>query len=85
MCIMAYFLTSHAFCFMKYFMCLVVRFHFSVTLFLFNRVRFHWILNFAISPIQISLNLNPTNYLNNVDFPMTAYTREFIKLKYVNN
>ena len=40
---------------------------------------FHWILNFAISLIQNCLNSNPTNYLNNVDIPIIAYTREFIK------
>ena len=46
---------------------------------------FHWILKFAISLIQNSLNLNHTDYLNYVDFPMIAYTREFIKPKFVNN
>ena len=45
---------------------------------------FHWILKFAISLIQNSLNLNPTN-LNSEDFSMVAYKRELIKAKSKNN
>mgnify|MGYP001795050263 FL=1 len=41
--------------------------------------------NFAISLIQKSLSFDPTDYLNYVDFPMIAYTREFIKPKFVIN